>query len=78
MTCTSKKEPLLHLHKCSTMDPDARRNVNLLTISAKVLDSMSHIKKCSAETENIFMFVPVNVLVVVHIHRLVEHKVVIQ
>lgn len=31
-TCTSKKEPLLHLHKCSTMDRDARRNVNLLLI----------------------------------------------
>lgn len=33
-TCTSKKEPLYHLHKCSTMDPDAQRNVNLLMISA--------------------------------------------
>lgn len=31
-TCTSKKEPALHLHKCSTMDSDARRNVNLLMI----------------------------------------------
>ena len=33
-TCTSKKEPLYHLHKCSTMDPDAQRNVNFLMISA--------------------------------------------
>lgn len=33
-TCTSKNEPLFHLHKCSTMDPGARRNVNLLMISA--------------------------------------------
>lgn len=34
-TCTSKKEPLVYLHKCSTMDPDAHRNVNLLMISAQ-------------------------------------------
>ena len=48
-TCTSKKEPLYHLHKCSTMDPDAQRNVNLLMISGAApitmfLTSMSQIK----------------------------------
>lgn len=33
-TCTSKREPLFNLHKCSTMDPDTQCNVHLLMISA--------------------------------------------
>lgn len=34
-SCTSKKEPFFFLHKCSTMDPGARRNVDSLMVSAK-------------------------------------------